>query len=808
MDSLHYKCVNPTKNLGLIKAALSPSMAARSKLHSFAYPACNPRRLSLAGRKEPYTVRCGRTSCFFKLNAPMPLALGILLILFAFLVNPAPCLGQINDPPAYSQGGVLAQAPQTAPSQSWQIEQGKLKAQGDLSGSGAGGSLQLSHGASDWLAQGTLRGGMLNDDLSMGLSLAGGWSPDGVWGLWLRLAAEATPEYVDHFQALMNLGCQITPQMRLLASLDFLNKHMENGSWSSSGQHNQYGAGLSLAYGILPGLDLAAFGLHYHTQGQEYGQVGDYEYVDSSNIQHFGLIHGGVRGGDYNQAGLDLTYRHPQHGLELGLGLSQIWRGYEQMLGHAARDESNTAASLRLGWRDILSSGVDLAGSMSQEFASQDRLSWQLGLTRAVGPLMLGLTYSELSNDQAETDRRVYCSVSLPLEAGGLNSPDQQEPNPSRRPAFQGAWLETPVSGMGEPSLKVAEPVEKRVDRTIVDLNELGDGISVSQDTMTISGLPALAALDRGYSTPASALDAFSIANGGTSVVVDLAKLPAPSYIRAVFRQRNGLFTMISLGTEQGSVKVNRVSKTESVNRAILQTILGLMEDGFSSDGSVYLSTITGPKVVEAGDLTNFSITDVKGKTDKLRWRITGQGNIVTGDRSRAITVRSLAPGTYQLTAICGSLSGDSFGYFCVARKTITVVAKGADTGDDSGDGGDSGNSGDTGGACGNFRQPGIWTMTDGSGFTLKTAIGGDGKVTWMDNGIGQASGADITNDTGGCYQGKWNGNVSGNINGKNYSYDLALSISGDKIVVGSKAKEYTNYQPGSTYGVTGWHSN
>ena len=725
-------------------------------------------------------ARRGQFICGFNLNFTVLLTLGLLLLLAASFAVPAPSRGQ------------------SAPSQTWQVEQGKIKAQGNLSGSGAGGSLRLEHGDRDWRVQGTLTGGMLNDDLSLGLDLAGGWSPQGDWGLWLKLAAEATPEYVDHFQALINLGYRVNPDLRLLASLDYLNKRMENGSWTAAGEHNQYGAGLSLAYGILPGLDLAAFGLHYHTQGQEYGVVGDYEYVDSANIRHYGLIYGGVRGGDYDQAGLDMTYRLPNYGLELGLSLSQIWRSYEEMLGHASRDESTTAGSLRLDWKDILASGVDFNAGLSQEFSSQDRLSWRLGLARRVGPVELGLTYSELSNDLAETDRRIYCSVSLPLAADAFSALGKDKTKAKRRTPFQGAWLATPVSGMGDPSLKVAEPVEKRVDKTLVDQDEMTPGVSVDKNIMTISGLPSLASLSQEYTTPVSSQAAFSIAAGGTSVLVNLDKLPAPATIRGAFQQRDGRITLLFLRTKLGSTVVEQVSKAEDVDQVVLKMMISLIGDGFRMRGKDYETAISGPSTVEAGSTQIFNLVDKKGTTSRLRWKISGQGTLLSNVDNSAISVRGLAPGTYKLTVISASFKGDSSGLVYVAMRTITVVPKGS---------GDTGDPGDTGGTCGDFRKQGVWTMSDGSGFTLKTGIDASGKVVWMDNGVGQASGSDITSDTGGCNKGRYSGNVSGAIKGDNYSYDLDLSISGDNIGAGSKVTAYFNYKPVNTYEVTGSHS-
>jgi hypothetical protein len=753
-----------------------------------------------------------RKNTYFNIIAPLARLLALLMLPGLILAYASPAKAQSAGCQSCSTSGSDQEAAKPAPPQSWNYEKGKVKARGNLSGTGAGGSLQVAQGGADWQVISGLSSGLLNDEFSLGLNLAGGWSPDGIWGLWLKLNTEITPDYVDHFQALLNLGYKISPDFRLMASLDYLNKHLETARWSSSARHDQYGAGLSLAYGIISGLDLAAFFTHYHTGGEEYGQVGEYEFIGDDNLQHYGLIYAGMRGGDYDEGGLDLSYRHPVYRVLVGLSLSQVWRSYEAMLDHAARDTESAAGRLRLDWQDIMQSGVNFQASMSREFSSSDRFSWQVGFNRQVGPVNLGLTYSELRNDQSSTDRRIYGSLSLPFDGSTLKSLAKETRQAVRRAVFKGAWLKAPVRGMGSPALKVAELVEQRVDQTIVDLNELSEGVSVSKNIMTISGLPALASFDTENSSPSSAFEAFSIGSDGTSVLVDLTKLPAPAYIQAIFLQEDGLYTVIVFQTQEGSIKVTKEGQASNVDETFmkfLKTIVTHLKrtSGFKAD-------IIGHPEMYVGE-TKFYHASLRYlltfKTTKF-YEISGAGELTGTSGDGTLRIKGTKPGTFTITAYVFGEEGGYKGYYDIATKTVTVKERPKpkeeddDDDDDEGGGDDDSGDGDTGGSCGTFRKQGDWTLNDtgGSGFFLNIVLDNSGNVISVTNPAGTSTA--VTSDTGGCNNGKYNGNITCTIGGQTYSYDLNLDISGDSIQAGSQVTEYVNFVPGTTYNVGGSH--
>ena len=111
------------------------------------------------------------------------------------------------------------QKPQKAPAQKWQYKQGLLTAQGGLSSGGASGSLAITNQAADWLWDLRLDSGLLNGEFGVNMSAAGGWSPTGAYGAWLKLSGEFSSEAWEHFQALLNLGWRPVEKLSLLVTL-------------------------------------------------------------------------------------------------------------------------------------------------------------------------------------------------------------------------------------------------------------------------------------------------------------------------------------------------------------------------------------------------------------------------------------------------------------------------------------------------------------------------------------------------------------------------------------------------------------
>jgi hypothetical protein len=473
---------------------------------------------------------------------------------------------------------------ESAPAQQWQYKVGMLAASGNLSSGGAGGSLSMAHETPSWLWDLRADSGLLNGGFGATLSAAGGWSPNGAYGAFVKLSGEFSSAEWEHFQALLNLGWRPADKLSLLMTLDYLQKRTEVSSWDKTEYISQYGVGLESAYQITSSISLSGLFMHYKTMGKEYGKVGDYEYTDEDNWYHYGYIYGAVRGGQYNELGVEAQYAHPSGWFSFSLGLSQIWRTYEEMLGHAEKNNDTGAGSASLTLPNLMGSGLNFNAAYRQEFASDNGQSWQVGAYRMFGPVSLGLYYQELSNDLIATDRRLYASVTLPL--GQAAKDDKQNESTGRGQALAGkktqealadpnlvrqmaglnpgddgrkenskaAWLRNPVKGMGTPNLRVAEQVERRVDQTHVGMDGMPEDSSVEGNVLTIGGFPALSSYVQDACQPETAAEAFSIGEGGTSVKVVLSKLPAPADIWASFKQSDGNYSVLYLSTEKGSI--------------------------------------------------------------------------------------------------------------------------------------------------------------------------------------------------------------------------------------------------------------
>ena len=721
-----------------------------------------------------------------------------------------------------------------APAQSWNLEQGKLNARGNLAPNSMNGNLRLKQGGNDWLIDAGVRAGLLNDEFAYGLNLGGGWSPGGLWGLWLDLDGEFSEGQVEHLQSTLNLGYLINPDLRILATADYLSKTLGIDSWSKTRTHSQYGAGLSLDYSLMPGISLAMFYQHYYTDGKEYGQIGEYEYIDDDNWQHYGRIFAGVRGGGYDEAGLEAVYRHPGGSFEAGFTLSQIWRQYEAMLGYDSMRQQNGAGRLRVGWLNIMESGVNLSASISQEFSSQDRLSWQVGLNRKLGRAQVGLSYSEAQNDLSTVDRRVYTNLSIAVDSKDItdlaDSAGRAVKDAVKRPRFKGGWLRTPVQGMGGSALKVSQQLERRIDDTVVDLDELAEGVTVSKNIMTISGLPALCCLDTENSSPSSAHDAFSVGLDGTSVLVDINKLPTPEYIQAVFKQQDDLYTVITFNTVEGSTKVTNQGKKANVDALFLQFIKTLSTK-FKEDEMKFVGAVRG--VVEEvfeGQLSDYTVVNFFNQYDQAiaaYWEISGQGTIVSGANKTTVSVKALKPGTYTITYHIFGFSGATNGYYSTGSFIIKVMQDNYDDddgggNDDTGGGNNDSGSGDTdsgngdtdsgngdtdngsnSGSCG-FLKTGRWTFV---GLDLIIEFNNGNYPVKVTNLDGEATGAAISSYTAGCVDGKWTGNLECTMNGKQYSYTFSLNISNDLVSSGSTINVNVDAGEDVPYSVTGYRT-
>lgn len=707
--------------------------------------------------------------------------------------------------------------PEQAPAQNWQYKQGLLTARGGLSSGGASGSLSIANQAPDWLWDLRLDSGLLNGEFGVNLSAAGGWSPTGAYGAWFKLSGEFSSQAWEHFQALLNLGWRPVDKLSLLVTLDYLQKRTEVEAWDQAEYLSQYGLGLETAYQVTPSISLSGLFMHYDTQGKKFGKIGEYEYTDDNNWYHYGHIFGGVRGGQYNELGVEANYAHPSGAFLIGLGLSQVWRTYEEMLGHAERDEDNGAGNASLTLPNLMGSGLNFNAAYRQEFATDKRQSWQVGAYRMFGPVSLGIYYQELSNDLTATDRRLYASLSLPLGAAPQdqaeapaersraleNKKTEQvlaDPNLIRQMAglnpgndgqkqnSKAAWLRNPVKGMGTPNLRVAQQVEQRIDQTKVDMDGMPEGTTVEGNIMTLNGFPALEKIESDGTTD-SAEAAFSIGDGGTTVKVELSKLPAPEKIWASFKQKDGKYSVVYLETQKGSIVTTTGGKEISVPGWMWESVWGLFGDGYSYEQKrAILDAISkqrpkvsliGPGVVYVNDQDSYFI-DVQfppillevwklyksihpGVDKKHPWSTSWITPYATGDKA----VASFSTvGWHQVQAVV-----NFEGLFPDVKKTKDVYAKERPQEDEE----ESGGGAPAPAAC---SLPGSWRLM-GGGMDYIVVFDAAGTVTFFGGAAGGPT--PYANPTAGGITGNTTSlagsRISGTVNSQNPGADNFVHI-------------------------------
>ncbi len=659
---------------------------------------------------------------------------------------------------------------------------------------------------------------MLNEEFAFGVNAAGGWSPGGDWGLWLNLDGEFTGEFVDHYQATLNAGYRLNQDFRLLGTLDYLSKTIEVESWDKNEMLNQYGAGISLDYTISESIGLAGFYQHYKTEGQEYGRISEYDYVDSDNWQHYGWLYGAVRGGDYDELGVDATYRLPGLNMDIGLGLSQIWRKYEEMLGYDSKNVETAAGRLSYDWRDILASGVNFRAGVSMEFADNDNLSWNVSLDRQVGPVSVALTYSEYSNDLATSDRRLYASVNLPI--GSTASEIKEGDRGPRKPAFSGQWLTSPVTGMGQPTLKVSEQLERRVDETEVNLAELPENATINKNLMTISGLPALTGVNATYCKPDSATAAFSLGMGNTSVIVDLEKLPCPANVMVTYNQSDGLYTSISFNTKEGSVKINNIDACINMPKDELEAIY--RQAKYTKDDPSKLSIrVSGYSTAFSGDVVTYEVITKSGSEAQTNqnntsmvivWQVSG-GTVVFQDfdiiKVKAPEVQEGKLATITASATATYVSGE-VQYISHGEQETVVKPKVSDDDDDTGD--DTGDDSGKPESLPNFmKNKNLYVENAGENFKIGFTTDDSGKPNYFCYTKGSAD----MNSMMSSYTATRGSDgkvtvamaISVPINGKDTDFEMDLHLDKDDVTLLSTSNVRVIPKGGSTttYKVTGY---
>lgn len=729
--------------------------------------------------------------------------------------------------------------PESAPAQQWQYKQGMLAARGGLSSGGANGTLSIAKEAPEWLWDLRLDSGLLNGDFGVNMSAAGGWSPDGNYGAFLKLSGEFSSKAWEHFQALLNMGWRPMDKLSLVMTLDYLQKRTEVEAWDKAEYLNQYGIGLETAYRITPSISLSGLFMHYDTKGKQFGKIGEYEYTDDDNWYHYGHIFGGVRGGQYNEVGLEARYGHPAGWFSLSLGLSQVWRIYEEMLGHAEKDEDNGAGNVSLTLPNLMGTGLNFNAAYRQEFASDMRQSWQVGAYRMFGPVNLGVYYQELSNDLTSTDRRLYASLSLPLGAGplsqasaradhgqaladkkteqvladtnlirrmsGLNPGDDRQ-----KPNSKAAWLRNPVQGMGTPNLRVAQQVQRRVDQTRVDMDGMPDGSTVEGNILTLNGFPALEAKMEKGSTP-SALDAFSIGGGGTSVKVEISKLPAPEKVWASFQQKDGNYAVVYLKTEKGSAVITLGDTAHTLPDWLWLPVWADESTSYGQEGKQAVLdavknqrpkvSLSGPSLVYVNDKNIYSIEVqypqvlldvyllylIHNNPVKRPWETVWIEPRATGDKA----VASFFPaGQHFVRAL---VHFDPI--YPSVDKSMDVYAREREKKDD-----DSG-----GGAAGSCNITGNWQFTEAGAMNYFVTFDGAGRVVSLGGPMPHPNpmGGGVTSNTTALAGNTVSGViVSTNPGGDNFVHTLNLTCNGSTMS-GTISIE-VNGGPPTVYNVNG----
>jgi hypothetical protein len=307
-------------------------------------------------------------------------------------------------------------------------------------------------------------------------------------GVWARLEAEFNEESRQHTQSYINLGWKLSDALGFQLTLDYLNKRVAVDSWDMAENLDQFGVGLGLSSRLSNLFNFSGQLLHYETRGKIFGII----YMDEESVdgwyKHYSIL-GGVRGGLFNEANLGLEYTHPKNRLGCQLSLSQIWRSYEKMLGYEEEDEQTGAGWTELTLYDLFIKGLNFAASYREEFSSDSRRAWSVSLARRWKSIHINLQYEELANDLIPSDKRVMLTLNLPcdvlLSTNTQDNPEEKESGQElvhqtklpQTTTFVAKWLKTPVRGMGQPALKVAQEVKGRVD--LVSIN-LADVTSIS----------------------------------------------------------------------------------------------------------------------------------------------------------------------------------------------------------------------------------------------------------------------------------------------------------------------------------------
>ena len=184
-------------------------------------------------------------------------------------------------------------------------------------------------------------------------------------------------------------------------------------------------------------------------------------------------------------------------------------------------------------------------------------------------------------------------------------------------------------------------------------------------------------------------MSAFSIGAGGTSVIIDLTKMPAPAYVVATFNQQNGLYTILRFDVKKGSYHFP--SSTAEYNQMKEDAEKALAGDDYlHSDKECFSVSISGSTSVTEGAVTTYTLAALEDGTGDLSasdlenvgWYVCGNCTIISQTKG-SITVKAgdYAYGSFYTVNVSAEFNwereiGGRKMYSDSAEKDVDIIKK------------------------------------------------------------------------------------------------------------------------------------